>query len=92
MKLLNTTSFSGAARALGITGPAVSKQIQALESELDVRLLTRTTRHVSVTEEGGVYAERARKALDDLNEAELIDSRLESHAKRKVEDKCAHII
>ena len=37
-------SFAAAGRALGMSGPAVSKQIQALEDRLGVRLLNRTTR------------------------------------------------
>lgn len=63
-------SFSGAARALGMSAPAVSKQIQALEDQLNVKLFNRTTRHVSLTEEGALYASRTEKALDDLREAE----------------------
>jgi DNA-binding transcriptional LysR family regulator len=63
-------SFAGAARALGLTGPAISKQVLSLEDKLGVKLLNRTTRHVSLTEEGALYYEKARKALDDLNEAE----------------------
>jgi len=63
-------SFAGAARSLGMTGPAFSKQVQALEDQLGVRLLHRTTRQITLTEEGAVYYERARKALDDLGEAE----------------------
>ena len=63
-------SFAGAARALGLTGPAISKQVQSLEDQLGVKLLNRTTRHVSLTEEGAIYFDKARKALDDLNEAE----------------------
>lgn len=63
-------SFAAAARSLGMTGPALSKQVQALEDQLGVRLLHRTTRQVSLTEEGAIYSERARKALEDLQEAE----------------------
>ena len=63
-------SFAGAARALGLTGPAISKQVQSLEDQLGVKLLNRTTRHVSLTEAGTLYFEKARKALDDLNEVE----------------------
>ncbi|MFT5084518.1 MAG: DNA-binding transcriptional LysR family regulator [Lentisphaeria bacterium] len=63
-------SFAGAARALGLTGPAISKQVQSLEEQLGIKLLNRTTRHVSLTEEGALYFEKARKALDDLNEVE----------------------
>lgn len=63
-------SFAQAARQLGMTGPALSKQVQKLEEELGVRLLQRTTRHVSLTEEGAFYSKRARKALEDLLEAQ----------------------
>lgn len=63
-------SFAAAARDMGLTGPALSKQVQALEDQLGVRLLHRTTRQVTLTEEGAIYHERARKALEDLNEAE----------------------
>lgn len=62
-------SFAGAARQLGITSSAVSKQVQNLEYELKVKLLNRTTRKVSLTEEGALFYERARRALDDLDEA-----------------------
>ncbi len=63
-------SFAGAARALGMTGPAISKQVQSLEERLGVKLLNRTTRQVSLTEEGQIYFARAKTALDDLEEAE----------------------
>lgn len=70
LEVVKNESFAGAARALGMTGPAISKQVQSLEDNLGVKLLNRTTRHVSLTEEGAVYYDRARKALEDLNEAE----------------------
>ncbi len=62
-------SFAGAARELGITSSAVSKQIQNLEFNLKAKLLNRTTRKVSLTEEGALFFERASRALDDLREA-----------------------
>lgn len=70
LEVVNHQSFTGAARKLGLTGPALSKQVQNLEDKLGVKLLHRTTRQVSLTEEGALYADRARQALDDLNEAE----------------------
>lgn len=70
LEVVKHQSFAGAARALGVTGPALSKQVQLLEDQLGVRLLHRTTRLVTLTEEGALYFERAAKALDDLNEAE----------------------
>lgn len=72
-------SFAGAARHLGITNSAVSKQIQNLEADLKVKLLNRTTRKVSLTEEGTIYFERAARAVQDLNEAEEEIYELKSH-------------
>lgn len=69
LEVVKQQSFAGAARALGTSGPAVSKQVQALENQLGVKLLRRTTRQVSLTEEGAIYSERAGKALADLREA-----------------------
>ncbi len=63
-------SFAGAARRLGMTGAAVSKQIQNLESDLATKLLNRTTRHVSLTEEGVIYFRVADRVLADLTEVE----------------------
>ena len=68
--VVKAASFAGAAQALGITSSAVSKQIQNLEQDLQVKLLNRTTRNVSPTEEGTLYYERAARALEDLKEAE----------------------
>lgn len=61
--------FAAAARALGLTSSAVSKQVQNLEHELRVKLLNRTTRQVALTEEGALFFERAQRALADLREA-----------------------
>lgn len=72
-------SFAAAARELGITSSAVSKQIQNLEYELQVKLLNRTTRKVSVTEEGSVFYERAGRAMEDLQEAKEQIYELKSH-------------
>ncbi len=63
-------SFAAASRELGMTGSAVSKHVQNLEDHLDVLLLHRTTRKVTLTEEGAIFYERARRALEDLQEAE----------------------
>ena len=69
VSVANTGSFAAAARELGVTSSAVSKQVQNLEHELKVRLLNRTTRKVSLTEEGSVFLARAGRALEDLQEA-----------------------
>jgi len=62
-------SFAGAARELGITSSAVSKQVQNLEHELKVKLFNRTTRNVALTVEGALFFDRTRPAIDDIAEA-----------------------
>ena len=64
-------SFAGAARELGVSPSAVSKQIRVLEERLDVKLLQRTTRRVTLTQAGQVYVERARKILGEIDDLEM---------------------
>lgn len=64
-------SFIEAGRQLGLTGAAVSKQIQNLEDELGLKLFTRTTRHVALTEEGSYFYATVGPAIADIKEAEL---------------------
>ena len=64
-------SFVEAARAMRISAAAASRAIAALEAELRVPLLRRTTRAVSLTQEGAIYLERARTALAELDAAAL---------------------
>ena len=70
LEVVKQNSFSAAARCLNMSAPAVSKQVQALEKQLGVKLLNRTTRQLTVTEEGALYADKAKRAMDDLREAE----------------------
>ena len=63
-------SFSASARALGYTPSAVSKQIGHLEDRLGVRLLNRSTRKVSLTEEGKAFHQRCAAIAKDVGEAE----------------------
>ncbi len=69
IEVVRQESFVSAARALGITSSAVSKQVQNLEYDLKAKLLNRTTRKVSVTEEGALFYDRASRALEDIREA-----------------------
>lgn len=70
-RVVDTGSFSAAARQMNVGQPAVSKLVAHLEDRLGVRLLTRTTRGLSPTEAGQRYYERARRALEEAEEAEL---------------------
>jgi DNA-binding transcriptional LysR family regulator len=72
VKVAERRSFVRAAAELGITQSGVSNAISRLEEQLGSRLLARSTRHVSLTEEGAAYFERCRQALAELHEAELV--------------------
>ena len=63
-------SFSGGARRLAMSPPAVTRAISALESRLAVKLLDRTTRYVRVTELGQRYLDDARRIIAEVDEAE----------------------
>jgi DNA-binding transcriptional LysR family regulator len=64
--------FAAAGRALGVAPPAITRAVAALERHLGVTLFQRSTRAVSLTEEGAAFLDRARRVLIDLREAEQI--------------------
>jgi DNA-binding transcriptional LysR family regulator len=68
-------NFSRAAERLGIAQPPLSRAIQRLERRLGVRLLERTSRHVSLTPAGEVLLNEGRKALTNLAAAERLTRR-----------------
>ena len=63
-------SFSGAARRLHTSPPAVTRLVNALEARLGVQLLNRTTRQVKLTEAGVQFLGDAQRILEELGEAE----------------------
>jgi len=69
-KVVDHASFSATARSLGLTPSAVSKQISSLESRLGVRLLNRSTRHISLTQEGQSFYRRCAKIAAEVDAAE----------------------
>ncbi|AFY73236.1 transcriptional regulator [Synechococcus sp. PCC 7502] len=70
VRTVETGSFSAVAKELNTTQPTISKQIAALEEYLDVQLLVRSTRKVSLTDEGDRFYEIALQLLATLTEAE----------------------
>ena len=68
--LIQQGSLARAARELGLTGPAVSRRLSQLEQRLGVRLLTRTTRRMSLTPEGELYLAESRRILGEIDALE----------------------
>lgn len=70
--VVDSGSFSAAARRLGVGQPAVSKTIAQLEEKLAVHLLIRSTRGLTPTEAGLAFYEGARRTLSEANEAQVL--------------------
>lgn len=70
-RVVELGSFKGAAEDLNLSKAAVSKNISELEAFLQSPLITRTTRKLSVTENGQAYYHQIRHILDDLHNADL---------------------
>jgi DNA-binding transcriptional LysR family regulator len=68
ISVVDTGSFSAAGELLGISTSVVSRGIAALEAELGIRLLQRSTRRVALTEAGSLYLTRVRSLLTELDE------------------------
>lgn len=71
VRVVETSSFSAAARDLKLGQPAISKAIAGLEERLGIRLLVRSTRQLSPTEAGTAFYERALRAIAEANEADV---------------------
>lgn len=71
VRVVETGSFSGAARQLRLGQPAVSKTVAQLEDWLHVRLLIRSSHALTPTDAGLRFYERARLAIQEVEEAEL---------------------
>ncbi|MDQ7250429.1 LysR family transcriptional regulator [Dongia sedimenti] len=71
VRVVETGSFSGAARHIGVGQPAISKTIAQLEDRLQVRLLVRSTHGLTPTDAGLRFYERAKTTIQEADEAEL---------------------
>lgn len=72
--LANKGSLAATARELGVTPPAVSKRLTALEARLGIRLVHRTTRSMSLTSEGELYFSHAARILTQIDDLEQLMS------------------
>ena len=72
VRVVETGSFSKAARDLNLTQPTATKHVASMEKQLKVRLLNRNPRAVSLTEAGALYYEKCKDVLRDFEEAENV--------------------
>ena len=77
-RVVEMESFSGAARALGLSKSAVSKRVGRLEDRMGLRLLNRTTRRLSLTEAGAAFYQGCRRVVAEAEAAERAVTRLAS--------------
>lgn len=84
IRVVETGSFVRAAESLQMPTATVSKAIQSLERHLQVKLLERTTRRVSVTEDGAAYHERMRLVLEELSDVEATLGRARSNPRGRL--------
>jgi DNA-binding transcriptional LysR family regulator len=72
VRVVEAGSFSAAARALNMGQPAISKTVAQLEARLGVRLLMRSTQGLAPTEAGQSFYERAKRSIEEADEAEAV--------------------
>jgi DNA-binding transcriptional LysR family regulator len=84
VQAIEAGSFSGAAKRLGIAKSIVSRRISSLEARLGTSLFSRSTRRLSLTETGLAYAERARRILSDVAEADDVARSLQGELNGKL--------
>lgn len=77
VQVVQSGSFTAAAKRLSLSKSVVSKYVTRLEKRVGARLLNRTTRRLSVTEAGRAFYERSRRGLLEIEEAEAEVSRLQ---------------
>jgi DNA-binding transcriptional LysR family regulator len=69
LAVVETGGFTAAARRIGTSQPAVSKAISALENRLGVALFNRSTRNVTLTDQGQRYFDRMKPLLEEIDDA-----------------------
>ena len=67
VRVANSDSFSAAGRAFGLSPASVSRHVNALETQLGVRLVHRTSRQLALTEAGQLYLQKAARILADID-------------------------
>lgn|SRR5574341_361776 len=84
VRIVESGSLTAAAAALNMSGPAVVRSLAGLERAIGVRLIQRTTRRSSLTDEGREYYERCKRVLSEVEETEALMSARRSVPKGKL--------
>src|SRR5258705_2705585 len=82
VRVVEAGSFTRVAQEQNSSQPTVSRQVAALEEHLGTRLFTRTTRKLTLTDDGRGFYERARLAIEAVSETEDAVGRRRSPASR----------
>ena len=72
VRVVETASFSKAARELGVTQPTVTRHVAGMEQHLGARLLNRNTRRLSMTELGRIYYDKSKALLESYAATESL--------------------
>lgn len=84
IKVAEAASFAAAGKALDMPSTTVSRKVQALEDSLGVKLLHRSTRKLSLTEEGGNYFQLCQQHLVAIEEANSLVMQAQSEPQGKI--------
>lgn len=89
IRVVEENGFAAAARKVGVSTAAMSRQVSRLENELGVNLLHRSTRQLRLTELGAHYFQQCKQALGGLSEAELLLAGDQAEAKGVLNVTCS---
>jgi len=84
VRVVEAGTFTKAADNMGLPKPTVTRLVQSLEAQLDTLLLNRTTRRVTVTQDGAAYYDRAVRLLSEIDELESSMSRAKSNPRGRL--------
>lgn len=84
VRVVESGSFVGAGKRLGLSASAVGKSLARLEEKLGVRLLNRSTRRISLTDEGTLFFERCQRIVAEVQEAEAELARISDTPRGKL--------
>jgi DNA-binding transcriptional LysR family regulator len=84
VRVCEVESFTGAAESLNMPKASISQYVQKLEASLDTRLLHRTTRKVTITQDGMTFYDRCKDLLADVDEVENMFNRNETNVSGRI--------